>query len=526
VSRATFARAVGPEEWKRVQKELGYDRDFSISRDWHVGYDKGTYRGVPAYWLTHSAIEWIFTLDGEQGKSRARRGSRSALSDERLLKLACVGMCGEFAAALHREFGYPLGAFYEVGPDGWKAGDYTLLHAFAYHPSGKLVDSKGVRSKAQMKSELYTMDGGKVEEHPTTEGDLEALSMEGLDTEVLEAARSYLQRNRAAFDADAGRAARRGSRALDFDFFEDEPEPQASPETRARRAFEAAAGALPETIDASDLFRAWPEGVDERVLIVQRYVRGAVPGWFVYAPSARTEAEGARDRADGLLLNMLPRRVVDELKAAGSYPSRHIPAATVLFTDFQGFTAASERMAPTDLVAELERCFGAFDRIVDRNGVEKVKTIGDAYMAIGGAPIPNRTHPVDCVLAALQMRDHMSTPGPDGQAPLFARRIGVHTGPLVAGVIGERRLAYDVWGDTVNTASRMESSGAVGRVNVSAATWAAVQGFFVGTPRGKVAAKGKGEVEMVFVDGLRPALSVDGRGQTPNGAFWALRGAL
>ncbi|MFM2247898.1 MAG: hypothetical protein RL071_3973 [Pseudomonadota bacterium] len=242
--------------------------------------------------------------------------------------------------------------------------------------------------------------------------------------------------------------------------------------------------------------------------------------------AARTEAEGARDRADGLLLNMLPRRVVDELKAAGSYPSRHIPAATVLFTDFQGFTAASERMAPTDLVAELERCFGAFDRIVDRNGVEKVKTIGDAYMAIGGAPIPNRTHPVDCVLAALQMRDHMSTPGPDGQAPLFALRIGVHTGPLVAGVIGERRLAYDVWGDTVNTASRMESSGAVGRVNVSAATWAAVQGFFVGTPRGKVAAKGKGEVEMVFVDGLRPALSVDGRGQTPNGAFWALRGAL
>jgi hypothetical protein len=294
VSRATFARALGPESWAWVQKSLGYDRDFRISGDWHVGYDKGTYRGVPAYWLTHSAIEWIFTLDGEQGKSRARRGSRSALSDERLLKLACVGMCGEFAAALHREFGYPLGAFYEVGPDGWKAGDYTLLHAFAYHPSGKLVDSKGVRSKAQMKSELYTMDGGKVKEAKTTEGDLDALSMEGLDTEVLEAARSYLQRNRAAFDADAGRAARRGSRALDFDFFEDEPEPQASPETRARRAFEAAAGALPETIDASDLFRAWPEGVDERVLIVQRYVRGAVPGWFVYAPSARTEAEAQR----------------------------------------------------------------------------------------------------------------------------------------------------------------------------------------------------------------------------------------
>jgi len=148
-----------------------------------------------------------------------KRGSRSTLSDERLLKLACVGMCGEFAAALHREFDYPLGAFYEVGPDGWKAGDYTLIHAFAYHPSGKLVDSKGIRSKAQMKSELYTMDGGKVKEAKTTEGDLDALSMEGLDPEVLEAARSYLQRNRAAFDADAGRAARRGSRSTGGTYF-------------------------------------------------------------------------------------------------------------------------------------------------------------------------------------------------------------------------------------------------------------------------------------------------------------------
>lgn len=159
VSRATFARAIGPEEWKWIQKELGYDRDFRISGDWHVGYDTGTYRGVPAYWLTHSGIEWIFTLDGEQGKSRARRGSR----------------------------------------------------------------------------------------------------------------------------------------ALDFDFFEDdEPEPEASPQARARRAFEAAAGTMAESIDANDLFREWPEGVDERVQIVQRHVRDATPGWFVYAPEARTEADARR----------------------------------------------------------------------------------------------------------------------------------------------------------------------------------------------------------------------------------------
>ncbi len=230
------------------------------------------------------------------GAALGKRGSRSTLSDERLLKLACVGMCGEFAAALHREFGYPLGAFYEVGPDGWKAGDYTLLHAFAYHPSGKLVDSKGVRSKAQMKSELYTMDGGKVKEAKTTEGDLDALSMEGLDTEVLEAARSYLQRNRAAFDANAGRAARRGSRSItDFDFdFPDTPEVKPSAERLAWRAFEDASGTMAEQIEASDLFRAWPAGVSFRVGLIPRYARGATPGWFVYALEAKTEAEAKR----------------------------------------------------------------------------------------------------------------------------------------------------------------------------------------------------------------------------------------
>jgi len=190
VSRATFARALGPEEWKWIQKELGYDRDFRISGDWHVGYDKGTYRGVPAYWLTHGGIEWIFTLDGEQGKSLARR---------------------------------------------------------------------------------------------------------------------------------------RGSRAMDWgwDDFPDEPEPDLSPLDRAWQAFASARGALPEHIDASDLFRAWPEGVDHRVGIVQRHVRGADPGWFVYATGARTEAEATRVgkrvqaalvaprslRADQIRLHALPLTV-------------------------------------------------------------------------------------------------------------------------------------------------------------------------------------------------------------------------
>jgi len=129
---------------------------------------------------------------------KVRRYRRNPISDEQLLRVACVGMCGEFAVALHREFGYPLGAFYEVGPDGWEEGDYTLAHAFAYHPSGKLVDSKGVRSRASMKRDLLTT-GGEIKEARTTEGDLDALSMEGLDAEVLEASQNYIRRNRGAF---------------------------------------------------------------------------------------------------------------------------------------------------------------------------------------------------------------------------------------------------------------------------------------------------------------------------------------
>jgi histidine kinase len=236
---------------------------------------------------------------------------------------------------------------------------------------------------------------------------------------------------------------------------------------------------------------------------------------------ARTEAEQERDRADDLLFNILPARVAQEMKDRGSYRTRSIEAATVLFTDFKGFTAASARMTPEALIAELERLFSEFDDVMDRFGITKLKTIGDAYMAIGGAPAPTTSHPVDCVLAALALRDLIDRPRPDGSASLFSVRIGVHTGPLVAGVIGKRRFAYDVWGDTVNTASRMESGGAPGRVNVSRATHALIAPLFVTEARGLQAAKGKGELEMFFVDGIRPELSVDGDGRTPTPEFHA-----
>ncbi|MCB9779192.1 MAG: AAA family ATPase [Alphaproteobacteria bacterium] len=241
---------------------------------------------------------------------------------------------------------------------------------------------------------------------------------------------------------------------------------------------------------------------------------------------ARAEAEQAHREADALLKNALPEKIAEELKATGRARPVFVPQATVLFTDFRGFTAVAESLSPEELVDELEECFTFFDGIVARWGVEKLKTIGDAYMAVGGVPERSATHVVDSVMVALEMIASMQRPRGDGAPPPFRVRIGLHTGPLVAGVIGRRRFAYDVWGDTVNVAARMENTSEPGRVNVSAATWAQAAPFFVGQPRGLVAAKGKGEIEMFYIDGLRPEYSVDGDGITPNQAFWDARDAL
>jgi class 3 adenylate cyclase len=218
-----------------------------------------------------------------------------------------------------------------------------------------------------------------------------------------------------------------------------------------------------------------------------------------------------RDRSEALLLNILPRRVADELKATGKAEAVQFDQVTVLFTDFKGFTAMSEMVTPQELIHDLNDCFSAFDHITSRHGIEKIKTIGDAYMAAGGLPIPNTTHATDVVKAALEIRDHIA----DVKArkvvaglPYFEIRIGIHTGPVVAGIVGVKKFQYDIWGDTVNTASRMESSGEVGQVNISESTYALVKDVlgFTFTPRGKVQAKGKGEMEMFFVERM-PAVA-------------------
>ena len=203
------------------------------------------------------------------------------------------------------------------------------------------------------------------------------------------------------------------------------------------------------------------------------------------------------------MLNILPHEVAEELKAKGSADAQLIDEVTVLFTDFKGFSQLSEKLSPKELVAEINECFSAFDHIMEKHSVEKIKTIGDAYMAAGGLPTANNTHAENVVNAALEIQTFMQEHKAKKLAAnelFFEIRIGVHTGPVVAGIVGVKKFAYDIWGDTVNTASRMESSGEVGKVNISGTTYELVKNKFTCVHRGKVQAKGKGEIDMYFVE--------------------------
>ncbi|MEM9888202.1 MAG: adenylate/guanylate cyclase domain-containing protein [Bacteroidota bacterium] len=212
-----------------------------------------------------------------------------------------------------------------------------------------------------------------------------------------------------------------------------------------------------------------------------------------------------KERSEELLLNILPAEVAEELKLNGSSPARNFEEVTILFTDFKQFTAISEQMSPEELVAEINVCFRAFDEIITKYRIEKIKRMGDAYMAAGGLHLPRRSEPKDVVLAALEMQNFMlerQKIRQKEQCAYFEMRCGIHTGSVVAGIVGVKKFQYDIWGDTVNTAARMESSGEVGQVNISEATYELlkVSEQLNFTARGKVGVKGKGAVEMYFVD--------------------------
>ena len=194
----------------------------------------------------------------------------------------------------------------------------------------------------------------------------------------------------------------------------------------------------------------------------------------------------------------------------------------MLFSDFVGFTRIAEKLSPRELIDELDKCFGYFDQVTEKYRLEKLKTIGDSFMCAGGIPRANRTHAIDCCLAALeiqafmnQMKEIKHQQGLD----YWELRLGINSGPLVAGVVGHKKFAYDVWGDTVNTASRLESSGLPGKINISLTTYEAIKHLFDCEHRGQVEAKNKGGIDMYFLNGILPALSVKGEGRVPSEEF-------
>ena len=218
----------------------------------------------------------------------------------------------------------------------------------------------------------------------------------------------------------------------------------------------------------------------------------------------RTKITKEKERSDNLLLNILPEEIAQELKENGKAEARNFDMVSILFTDFKGFTEASAKLSAGELVSEINSCFEVFDDIVDKYNIEKIKTIGDAYMAAGGLPIPTKHSLKNTVLAALEMQEFIANRKAKNhvkEKPAFEMRVGIHTGPVVAGIVGVKKFQYDIWGDTVNTASRMESNGEVGKVNISNDTYKLLKDDpqFLFESRGMIEVKGKGEMEMWFV---------------------------
>lgn len=228
------------------------------------------------------------------------------------------------------------------------------------------------------------------------------------------------------------------------------------------------------------------------------------------------------EKADQILLNILPYEIAEQLKKKGSAKPKLYKKVTVLFTDFKDFSKISTALSPEELIEALSFYFENFDEIIGKHYIEKIKTIGDAYMCAGGLPLKNRSNPFDITLAALNILNFINTQKKvniENNKPIWECRIGIHTGEVIAGVIGKRKFAYDIWGDTVNTASRMESNGEVGKINISGSTYNEIKDFFDCEYRGKVNVRNIGEVDMYFVKRLKPEYSEDEIGMLPNAEF-------
>jgi adenylate cyclase len=248
-------------------------------------------------------------------------------------------------------------------------------------------------------------------------------------------------------------------------------------------------------------------------------VSPAVPRWFTTTMLGLNVAVGgtivftllavfarqrrdALDRAENLLLNILPRSIADRLKDDARTIADQFSAASILFADVVDFTPLSERLPPTEVVGVLDHLFSHFDALAERHGLEKIKTIGDCYMVAAGVPSPRPDHARALALMALEMQAAMGSVDEVGHLGL-GLRVGINSGPVVAGVIGRKRFLYDLWGDAVNTASRMESHGTSGRIQITRATKELLDDEFVCESRGTIPVKGKGEMEVWYLVGRR-----------------------
>lgn len=219
-----------------------------------------------------------------------------------------------------------------------------------------------------------------------------------------------------------------------------------------------------------------------------------------------SELEQEKRKSDTLLRNILPEEIAEELKETGEVEPVNYDSATVMFTDFKGFTAVAEQMEPGHLVDELHACFSRFDEIIEAYDLEKLKTIGDSYMCTGGIPIRSDTHAYNAVRAGLAMRDFIRSRRRKKRAagkPYWEIRIGIHSGPLVAGVIGQQKFAYDVWGETVNLAAAVESAGVPGQVTISQSTFELVGDAFICDPHGPLTTKSQHSIDAYLVRSVR-----------------------
>lgn len=255
---------------------------------------------------------------------------------------------------------------------------------------------------------------------------------------------------------------------------------------------------------------------NQQIIIIASVIAAALIamlafGWFRryrFIRETNLIIEQERDRSESLLLNILPRETAQELKNSGKVAAKRFDSVTVLFADFKGFTQYAEKLPPEQLVERLDFYFSRFDEITERFGLEKIKTLGDAYMCAAGLPFPTADHALKIVLAALEMQKVAQQAASAGHGPAFELRVGINTGPVVAGIVGTKKFAYDIWGDTVNIASRMETNSEPGKINISETTYALVKDRFSCEYRGELDVKNKGKMRMYFVQGLpEPAMA-------------------